>query len=119
MLPGGLAILYTLATHFGITALKPAKGALRQGVVIDLHERLAARRQSHGGDARDQSVASLQARFGVDTRQLHVGGDYAQAFGSGDGFTPEQRAKVGERMKERQAKMQERMQRMERDKPAR
>ena len=34
-------------------------------------------------------------------------------------LTPEQRAKVGERMKERQAKMQERMQRMERDKPAR
>ena len=34
-------------------------------------------------------------------------------------LTPEQRAKIGERMKERQAKMQERMQRMERDKPAR
>lgn len=66
---GGLALLYTLATHFGITALKPAKGALRQGVVIDLHERLAARRQAHGGDARDQSVAALQARFGVDTAQ--------------------------------------------------
>ena len=66
---GGLALLYTLATHFGITALKPAKGALRQGVVIDLHERHAARRQAHGGDVRDQSVAALQARFGVDTDQ--------------------------------------------------
>ncbi len=66
---GGLALLYTLATHFGITALKPAKGALRQGVVIDLHERHAARRQAHGGDVRDQSVATLQARFGVDTEQ--------------------------------------------------
>jgi hypothetical protein len=40
---GGLAILYTLATHFGIDALLPAKGALRQGVIIDLHERLQAR----------------------------------------------------------------------------
>ena len=66
---GGLALLYTLATHFGITALKPAKGALRQGVVIDLHERHAARRQAHGGDVRDQSVAALQARFAVDTEQ--------------------------------------------------
>jgi exopolyphosphatase/guanosine-5'-triphosphate,3'-diphosphate pyrophosphatase len=31
VLPGGLAILYTLATHFGIEELHPAKGALRQG----------------------------------------------------------------------------------------
>ncbi|OGB05771.1 MAG: exopolyphosphatase [Burkholderiales bacterium RIFCSPHIGHO2_12_FULL_69_20] len=66
---GGLALLYTLATHFGITALRPAKGALRQGVIIDLHERHAARRQAGGGDLRDQSVAALQARFGVDTAQ--------------------------------------------------
>ena len=66
---GGLALLYTLATHFGIGALKPAKGALRQGVVIDLHERHAARRQAGGGDLRDHSVAQLQARFGVDTEQ--------------------------------------------------
>ncbi len=63
---GGLSLLYTLATHFGIGELKPAKGALRQGVVIDLHERHAARRHE-GGDPRDQSVAQLQSRFGVDT----------------------------------------------------
>ena len=66
---GGLALLYTLATHFGITALKPAKGALRQGVIIDLHERHAASRHASGGDLRDQSVAALQARFNVDTEQ--------------------------------------------------
>ena len=66
---GGLALLYTLATHFGITELKPAKGALRQGVIIDLHERHAARRLAGGGDLRDQTVAALQARFGVDTDQ--------------------------------------------------
>ena len=66
---GGLALLYTLATHFGITALKPAKGALRQGVIIDLHERHAASRQASGGDLRDQSVVALQARFNVDTEQ--------------------------------------------------
>ena len=66
---GGLALLYTLATHFGITELRPAKGALRQGVIIDLHERHAARRQAGGGDLRDHSVAALQARFGVDVEQ--------------------------------------------------
>jgi len=32
------------------------------------------------------------ARFGVDTRSLGVGGDYASAFGSGQEFTPSQRA---------------------------
>ena len=32
------------------------------------------------------------ARFGVDTRSLAVGGGYADAFGSGKPFTPEQRA---------------------------
>ena len=66
---GGLALLYTLATHFGITELRPAKGALRQGVIIDLHERHAASRQATGGDLRDQTVAALQARFGVDVEQ--------------------------------------------------
>jgi exopolyphosphatase/guanosine-5'-triphosphate,3'-diphosphate pyrophosphatase len=66
---GGLALLYTLATHFGITELRPAKGALRQGVIIDLHERHAARRQAGGGDLRDHTVTALQARFGVDVEQ--------------------------------------------------
>ena len=66
---GGLALLYTLATHFGIQALQPAKGALRQGVIIDLHERHAARRQASGSDLRDQTVGALQARFEVDTLQ--------------------------------------------------
>ena len=66
---GGLAILYTLAAQFGIDALKPAKGALRQGVIIDLHQRLQARRKARHGDLRDLSVADLQGRFEVDTAQ--------------------------------------------------
>ena len=66
---GGLAILYTLATHFGIDELLPAKGALRQGVIIDLHDRLAAAAQARGRDMRDDSVAELQRRFGVDAAQ--------------------------------------------------
>ncbi len=69
VLPGGLAILYTLAAHFGIEALHPAKGALRQGVIVDLQRRLLAAQAHHGGDLRDASVADLQRRFAVDTEQ--------------------------------------------------
>ncbi|MDN3920723.1 exopolyphosphatase [Roseateles violae] len=65
---GGLCILYTLLTQFGIEELQPAKGALRQGVILDLAERLepAGRR---GADMRAASVAVLQQRFGVDLEQ--------------------------------------------------
>ena len=69
VLPGGLAILYTLAAHFDIHTLRPAKGALRQGVIIDLHERIEALQRASPGDMRDASVGELQARFGVDTHQ--------------------------------------------------
>jgi exopolyphosphatase/guanosine-5'-triphosphate,3'-diphosphate pyrophosphatase len=69
VLPGGLAILYTLAVHFGIDALWPAKGALRQGVIIDQHERLLALRRGHVADIRDATVAELQQRFKVDAAQ--------------------------------------------------
>lgn len=69
VLPGGLAILYTLAANFGIRELRPAKGALRQGVIIDLHERLEALQRARPGDMRDRSVAELQQRFGVDAAQ--------------------------------------------------
>jgi exopolyphosphatase/guanosine-5'-triphosphate,3'-diphosphate pyrophosphatase len=69
VLPGGLAILYTLATHFDIDALQPAKGALRQGVIVDLHGRLLAAASSRIGDLRDKTVADLQRRFAVDQVQ--------------------------------------------------
>jgi exopolyphosphatase/guanosine-5'-triphosphate,3'-diphosphate pyrophosphatase len=73
VLPGGLAILYTLAAQFQIETLWPAKGALRQGVVFDLHERLLAARAPAGGaalrDPREASVLELQQRFRVDTAQ--------------------------------------------------
>jgi exopolyphosphatase/guanosine-5'-triphosphate,3'-diphosphate pyrophosphatase len=67
VIPGGLAILYTLAANFDIGTLWPAKGALRQGVLFDLHERLQA--DARRGDLRDASVAELQRRFGVDGGQ--------------------------------------------------
>ena len=70
VIAGGLSILYTLAVHFGIAALMPARGALRQGVIFDLDERLLAIRHVHDGhDIRDASVRELQRRFMVDTQQ--------------------------------------------------
>jgi len=69
VLPGGVAILYTLAAHFGIAALWPAKGALRQGVIVDLQERLQVASRERSGDIRDTTVAELQRRFAVDVEQ--------------------------------------------------
>jgi exopolyphosphatase/guanosine-5'-triphosphate,3'-diphosphate pyrophosphatase len=66
---GGVAILYTLATHFGIDELKPARGALRQGVIFDLAARQAAERRAGGDDLREASVQELQRRFQVDAAQ--------------------------------------------------
>ena len=66
---GGLCILYTLLTHFDIDRLHPAKGALRQGVIFDLAERLDPRLLAAGRDMREQSVAELQRRFAVDREQ--------------------------------------------------
>ena len=72
VLPGGLAILYTLAANFHIDALWPAKGALRQGVIVDLQQRLQSLGRAQPGgvrDVRDATVAELQGRFDVDTAQ--------------------------------------------------
>lgn len=70
VLGGGLSILYTLAVHFGIERLQPARGALRQGVIFDLAERLeAARDPEHHDDMRDAGVRELQQRFDVDLVQ--------------------------------------------------
>jgi exopolyphosphatase / guanosine-5'-triphosphate,3'-diphosphate pyrophosphatase len=68
VIAGGLALLYTLAAQFGIARLAPAKGALRQGVIVELAERLAPPREARQ-DRRQASVRELQRRFGVDTAQ--------------------------------------------------
>jgi exopolyphosphatase/guanosine-5'-triphosphate,3'-diphosphate pyrophosphatase len=80
---GGLSILYTLATHFGIEVLQPARGALRQGVIFDLDERHHAALEGHGPqghDVRDASVAELQRRFEVDVTHARRVADVAAAF---------------------------------------
>ena len=69
VLGGGLSILYTLCQHFDIEALRPAKGALRQGVIFDLEERQEAARNHRLPDPRDSSVRELQQRFRVDLPQ--------------------------------------------------
>jgi exopolyphosphatase/guanosine-5'-triphosphate,3'-diphosphate pyrophosphatase len=70
VIAGGLSILYTLAAHFDIPALFPARGALRQGVIFDLDERRDADAQRRDGhDIRDASVRDLQRRFMVDMQQ--------------------------------------------------
>jgi len=70
VIAGGLAILYTLAANFGIDVLQPARGALRQGVIFDLDERLhATALEQDGHDIRDATVRELQRRFMVDTQQ--------------------------------------------------
>ncbi len=85
---GGLAILYTLASQFGIAVLHPARGALRQGVIFDLAARLA----SEAGtpmpelDIRELAVRDLQRRFGVDLE--HASRVAAAAARALDGLLP-------------------------------
>ncbi len=70
VIAGGLSILYTLAAHFGIEELLPARGALRQGVIFDLDERhQATQLHQDGHDIRDASVRELQRRFMADSQQ--------------------------------------------------
>ncbi|MBB5204279.1 exopolyphosphatase/guanosine-5'-triphosphate,3'-diphosphate pyrophosphatase [Inhella inkyongensis] len=66
---GGLAILYTLMVMFDIDAIEPARGALRQGLVFDMAERLRVHPQGLGDDPRAGAVLDVQRRFGVDTAQ--------------------------------------------------
>lgn len=80
VLGGGLAILSTLATQFGIDALQPARGALRQGVIFDLEERLAADRDPAHHDLRDDTVVDLQQRFRADVAQARRVQDTALAL---------------------------------------
>jgi exopolyphosphatase/guanosine-5'-triphosphate,3'-diphosphate pyrophosphatase len=93
VIAGGLSILYTLATHFGIESLQPARGALRQGVIFDLGERLEAADEQplspHSHDIRDSSVVDLQQRFQVDLGQARRVMDMAVTLYDGITVVPE------------------------------
>ena len=71
VIAGGLSLLYTLAANFGIAELRPARGALRQGVIFDIAAREASERRAaaSGEDIREASVRELQRRFMVDADQ--------------------------------------------------
>jgi exopolyphosphatase/guanosine-5'-triphosphate,3'-diphosphate pyrophosphatase len=63
VLAGGTAVLCAVFDTLGITAMRPARGALRVGVLYDL---LGRREQR---DLRDATVERLQDRFAVDKAQ--------------------------------------------------
>jgi protease-4 len=39
------------------------------------------------------ALGEALGRFGVDVKDIHVGGDYADAYATSEGFTPDQRAR--------------------------
>lgn len=63
VLIGGFAVLSAVFETLGIEEMRPARGALRVGV---LHDLLGRRERK---DLRDASVARMQARLGVDRAQ--------------------------------------------------
>ena len=63
VLAGGVAVLSAVFDSLDIEEMRPARGALRVGVLYDL----LGRRERK--DLRDSSVVRMQARFGVDRAQ--------------------------------------------------
>jgi exopolyphosphatase/guanosine-5'-triphosphate,3'-diphosphate pyrophosphatase len=63
---GGLAILYALFDLLSIEEMQAAQGALRQGVLQDLLDRLD---RDENTDLRGTMVSALASRFAVDTAQ--------------------------------------------------
>ncbi len=63
VIAGGVAVLSAVFETLGLTELRPARGALRVGVLYDL----LGRRESR--DIRDATVERLQTRFGADRAQ--------------------------------------------------
>ena len=63
VLPGGLAIILEVFDRLGISTMRIADGALREGLLYDLLGRLTDE------DARVRSVRAMEARFHVETAQ--------------------------------------------------
>jgi len=61
--PGGLAILAEILGVLGVSSMRPAEGALREGLLYDLLGRLTDE------DARARSVRAMQGRYHVDAAQ--------------------------------------------------
>ena len=63
ILAGGFAIMYAAFSELDITSMRPALGALREGVLYDLWGRF------HNDDMRDVTVQHFMHRYHVDTNQ--------------------------------------------------
>lgn len=63
VLPGGFAILYAAFCELGIELMRPAQGALREGVLYDLLGRF------HHHDMRDVTASQFMRRYHVAERQ--------------------------------------------------
>ncbi len=60
---GGVAILIEIMSGLGLEQMHVSDGALREGLLYDMVGRLA------NEDARDRTVRSMEARFGIDRHQ--------------------------------------------------
>lgn len=69
VLPGGFAIMYAAFCELGIDHMRPAMGALREGVLYDLHGRF-----THN-DMREATVHQLMRRYHVAMNQAKRVGD--------------------------------------------
>lgn len=65
VIAGGVAVLSAVFETLGVREMRPARGALRVGVLYDL-----LGRREHK-DLRDATVARMQTRFGIDRAQAH------------------------------------------------
>ena len=74
VLPGGFAILSAVLSELGIEAMTPAAGAMREGVLYDLHGRV------HHKDLRDVTVAQFMQRYHVEAAQARRVGALAQSI---------------------------------------
>ena len=67
MFPGGVAILLAIFKALGIDHMTTSQSALREGLIFDLIGR------QHRDDVRDDTVADLTQRYGIDASQArHV-----------------------------------------------
>ncbi|TNF60923.1 MAG: exopolyphosphatase [Burkholderiales bacterium] len=64
VLAGGVSVLSAIFDLFDIQQMVPAQGALRQGALYDLIDRV-----SDGGDVRERTVRWLATRFSIDDAQ--------------------------------------------------
>jgi exopolyphosphatase/guanosine-5'-triphosphate,3'-diphosphate pyrophosphatase len=90
VLAGGVAVLSAVFDTLGVDEMRPARGALRVGVLYDL----LGRREQH--DLRDATVARLLERFGVDRAQAERVAATAQQFHAE--AAPGARAEMGKRL---------------------